>query len=559
MIHKIIKVKVDKSKKQSVEQRTTILAHYGAGKSKFDPAEDHRADYVAGKSKGHNDDDALSEKTEFLVARNITSPLPTLTTPFLKVHEMDWSQIGEEIGEEKSQRGVHKPAQHRMISLKEGEHLDRMQWLKLVRDYMKGMGMQNTKYLAFIHNDTDKQHVHIVNSHVDIRTNKIINQWQNYKKATELMRGFEKEYNLGEVANPGQMMRQTATTSFRETPAPKGKRTKNYSGGDKAQIKRKIDFVLLQNSELDVKPTLLEFMDQLNAVGVQVKLTYTRFDDTEPSGMSYRLNKYEKSSSIATGGNSRASNGNKSAKFGKARAKPYFKSSKLGSSDVFALKNLKSTEAFIWDESESSAIKKLNLREGAREFGVIQDEKPPIEPANILGKDAQHINVVLKFREKDLSKLKAVIGHSLLRTYLQLYNSSGSKSFDSKLHAYVFRVRINKRWHREQYSQEWLNKPKMTKSEYIAKVNEQTVEMLIEFINMLLKFFGLGSYTIEAESHLGDYQKQPDFAHERRDGRNTVITIEDILNAIKDAGEGGHVNRYNDWCKQYGLEPIKTI
>lgn len=552
MIHKIIEVKVDKSKKQTTEQRTTVLAHYAAGKSKFNSKDDHRANYVAGTSKSHNDDDALSEKTEFLVARNITSPLPTLTTPFLKVHEMDWSQIGEEIGEEKSQRGVQKPAQHRVISLKEGEHLDRKQWRRLVRDYMKELGLQNTKHLAFIHRDTDNEHIHIINSHVDIRTNKVINMWRGKKKAIELMRKFEKEYSLGEVANPGQMMRQTATTSFRETPAPKGKRTKNYAGGDKAQIKRKIDFVQCQNIQLDVKPTLLEFIEQLNAVGVQVKLTYTKFDDTEPSGMSYRLNRYEKSSSIAT-------HGNKNAKFGKARAKPYFKSSKLGSSDVFSLKNLKATEAFAWDESESSAIKKLNLREGAREFGVIQDEKPPIEPANILGKDAQHINVVLKFREKDLSKLKAVIGHSLLRTYLQLYNSSGSKSFDSKLHAYVFRVRINKRWHREQYSQEWLNKPKMTKSEYIAKVNEQTVEMLIEFINMLLKFFGLGSYTIEAESHLGDYQKQPDFAHERRDGRNTVITIEDILNAIKDAGEGGHVNRYNDWCKQYGLEPIKTI
>ncbi|MFC1234387.1 relaxase/mobilization nuclease domain-containing protein [Vibrio sp. F74] len=552
MIHKIIKVKVDKSKRQTVEQRTTVLAHYGAGKSKFDTEQDHRADYIAGTNKGHDDEDALSEKTEFLVARNITSPLPTLTTPFIKVHEMDWSQIGEEIGEVKSQRGVHKPAQHRMISLKEGEHLDRKQWLKLVRDYMKGMGMQNTKYLAFIHNDTDKQHVHIVNSHVDIRTKKIINQWQNYKKATELMRGFEKEYNLGEVANPGQMMRQTATTSFRETPAPKGKRTKNYSGGDKAQIKRKIDFVLLQNSELDVKPTLLEFIDQLNAVGVQVKLTYTRFDDTEPSGMSYRLNRYEKSSSIATHGNSRASNG-------KARAKPYFKSSKLGSSDVFALKNLKATEAFVWDESERAAIKKMNLREGAREFGVIQDEKPPIEPANILRADAQHINVVLKFKEKDLAKLKAVIGHSLLRTYLQLYNQSGSKSFDSKLHAYVFRVRINKRWHREQYSQEWLNQPKMTKDQYLAKVDRQTVEMLLEFIKMLLEFLGFGTYEIETSSHLGDYQKQPEFAHERKDGRNTVITIEDILNAIKDAGEGGHVNRYNALCKQYGLEPIKTM
>ena len=558
MIHKIIKVKVDKSKRQTVEQRTTVLAHYGAGKSKFDSEKDHRADYVAGKSKGHNDD-ALSEKTEFLVARNITSPLPTLTTPFLKVHQMDWSQIGEEIGEVKSQRGVHKPAQHRMISLKEGEHLDRKQWLKLVRDYMREMGMQNTKYLAFIHNDTDKQHVHIVNSHVDIRTKKIINQWQNYKKATELMRGFEKEYNLGEVANPGQMMRQTATTSFRETPAPKGRRTKNYSGGDKAQIKRKIDFVLLQNIELDVKPTLLEFMDQLNTVGVQVKLSYKRFDDTEPSRMSYRLNRYEKSSSIATHGNSRATGGNKSAKFGRASAKPYFKSSKLGSNNVFAFKNLKATEAFIWDESESSAIKKLNMREGAREFGVIQDEKPPIEPANILRGDAKHINVVLKFREKDLSKLKAVIKHSLLRTYVQLYNQSGSKSFNSKLHAYVFRVRINQRWHREQYSQDWINNPKMTKDEYLAELDKKLVDMLLELVDMLLKFLGFGSYEIETDSHLGDYQKQPDFAHERKDGRNTVITIEDILNAIKDAGEGGHVNRYNALCEQYGLEPIKTI
>ncbi|MEZ8579304.1 relaxase/mobilization nuclease domain-containing protein [Vibrio splendidus] len=545
MIHKIIEVKVDKSKKQTVEQRTTVLAHYGAGKSKFDPALDHRANYVAGTSKGHDEDDALSEKTEFLVARNITSPLPTLTTPFLKVHQMDWSQIGEEIGEVKSQRGVHKPAQHRMISLKEGEHLDRKQWLKLVRDYMKGMGMQNTKYLAFIHNDTNKQHIHIVNSHVDIRTKKIVNQWQNYKKATELMRGFEEEYNLGKVANPGEMMGQTATTNFRETPAPKGKKTKNHGGGDKAQIKRKIDFVQCQNIKLDVKPTLLEFIEQLNAVGVQVKLTYTRFDDTEPSGMSYRLNGYEKSSPIAAGG--------------KARAKPYFKSSKLGSGNVFSFKNLKATEAFIWNESESAAIKKMNMKEGAREFGVIPDEKPTIRYTRLIERDFKHINVMLRFKEKDLAKLKAVIKHSLLNTYLQLYNQSGSKSFDSKLNAYVFRVRINKRWHREQYSQEWINNPKMTKDEYLAELDKKLVDMLLELIDMLLKFLGFGSCQIKTDSHLGDYEKQSEFAHERKDGRNTVITIEDILNAIKDAGDGGHVNRYNALCKQYGLEPIKTI
>lgn len=56
---------------------------------------------------------------------------------------------------------------HYILSLARGEKLTSSEWLVAVNDYMRGLGYDNsTKYVAVVHKDTDKEHVHIVASRV---------------------------------------------------------------------------------------------------------------------------------------------------------------------------------------------------------------------------------------------------------------------------------------------------------------------------------------------------------------------------------------------------------
>lgn len=56
---------------------------------------------------------------------------------------------------------------HYILSLAPGERLTSGGWLGAVHDYMRSLGYDNTtKYVAVIHRDTEKEHVHIVASRV---------------------------------------------------------------------------------------------------------------------------------------------------------------------------------------------------------------------------------------------------------------------------------------------------------------------------------------------------------------------------------------------------------
>ncbi|EIK0770543.1 MULTISPECIES: relaxase/mobilization nuclease domain-containing protein [Vibrio] len=188
-----------------------------------------------------------------------------------------------------------------------------------MKKYMRRMGLQHTKYVVFIHHDTDHSHIHINCGAIDVKTKKVVNEWQNHPKATMVMREIEKEFGLGSVANPGDKINERDENyklkPIRITPNQKVK------GGDKAQTRRKLDFVLEQNRLLNAKPTLPVFLEQLEAVGVQARLSYKSQTDKLPNGMSYRLSKPNKSRNKTN------------------RPALYFPSSKMGHSNAYSLKN----------------------------------------------------------------------------------------------------------------------------------------------------------------------------------------------------------------------------
>jgi hypothetical protein len=224
----------------------------------------------------------------------------------------------------------------------------------------------------------------------------------------------------------------------------------------------------------------------------------------------------------------------------------------MGHGNAYSLKQLLSKGRFTIDENDSKSLKQLNMRESKRTYGITKDPIPMIDGnnGNLLNTEDRYCNVVLRIKDKDFTKISRVVKYSNLRTYLQLYNEKGSREYDSKLHGFVFRIRINQKWHKESYSQSWFSSPKITHNEYSALVNQRLAELLIEFIETLLRMLGFGSPDINVESHLGDCKEQPDFYLKRDDGLNTVHTIPQILDAIQDAGASGHIMRYQEIRKE---------
>lgn len=521
-------------KDNGATQKGEDRANYVAGTTKdLDQLDGlNRANYVAGKTKEHNDHDPLGSKTEFLTSGNIASPLPTLLTPFLPHHQIDWSQIGREIGSVKSLKGLVKDPIHEMISLRKGEHLTRKQWLELVRNYAKEMGLQGAKYISFIHRDTTKEHCHLVFSGVDAVTKKVLNHWQDRKKATKLMRKYEKKYVLEAVANPGDKLYQDVTENYTDK-KKSGKSKHARATSDKARIARAIDNVISQNHKLDYKPTLLEFLEQLELAGVAASLSYKKLGDKHPAGISFRLSRNAKKSLNANNGN----NGNNSSKDGINAAK-YIPGSKMGHGGVYKFSSLLETGCFALNDKEASMVCQMNIKEGARKYGIKAD--PSIKLGfNQLIEDNAYCNVVCRYKLKDEARVKAAINAVSLPVYGRLFNQSGEKDFmrfNPKLRAFVIRVKATKRrWHKFEYNQQWSSNKKMTKGEFNTLVNQRMAEMFIEFIEKILQMFGI--IGVEIDTHAGDYQTQDDFKL-KHSGQPKILHEDDLEKILSRLGDG---------------------
>lgn len=65
---------------------------------------------------------------------------------------------------------IKKPVFHAFLSLPKGDHLTDEQWQEIAKDYLKEMNIDIEKhqYICVRHNDTDKEHIHIVANRVGL-------------------------------------------------------------------------------------------------------------------------------------------------------------------------------------------------------------------------------------------------------------------------------------------------------------------------------------------------------------------------------------------------------
>ncbi|EMB7846124.1 relaxase/mobilization nuclease domain-containing protein [Vibrio vulnificus] len=160
--------------------------------------EERVAKYLVQYAKG--DTKEAGAVTEFICANNI-----------LNIPENARSAPGEDLNMSAAIREMQSSIRlnpnakqqfkHMVISLDTNEHLTNSQWRKTARKLMSHLGYDNCRYIAFKHNDTDEEHIHIITSTIDTVTRKRVRDSYSKVRAQEVMRELEKEFGLRELVS----------------------------------------------------------------------------------------------------------------------------------------------------------------------------------------------------------------------------------------------------------------------------------------------------------------------------------------------------------------------
>ncbi|ELA9201520.1 MULTISPECIES: relaxase/mobilization nuclease domain-containing protein [unclassified Vibrio] len=185
------------TRSQQTARDAQNLVEYGAKQKDAD----NLVKYGAGKTKHAQ----ASEGHSFFICANEIDSIP------VEMGELatgaDWHDAITELQSSyKHNPHVKHPFRHFVISIDERERLTDKQWRKTVRKTMNRLGYKNARYIAFRHEDTDSQHVHITVSTQDLETNKAISNWMSVEAAQEIMREQEKEYGLRQLENSASVL-----------------------------------------------------------------------------------------------------------------------------------------------------------------------------------------------------------------------------------------------------------------------------------------------------------------------------------------------------------------
>ncbi|MEB8196826.1 relaxase/mobilization nuclease domain-containing protein [Raoultella terrigena] len=155
---------------------------------------------------------------------------------------------------------IKKPVFHAFLSLPKNEHLTDQQWEEIAKDYLKEMNIDIEKhqYICVRHNDTDKEHIHIVANRIGLDGS----VWHGQHSAFNTIAACERlEVKHGLTITDGL----------------KGQKS-DVSAPTKAEIEQALRVgekparLVLQNAlqaALVGKPDLSMFVERLQAVGIE--------------------------------------------------------------------------------------------------------------------------------------------------------------------------------------------------------------------------------------------------------------------------------------------------
>lgn len=155
---------------------------------------------------------------------------------------------------------IKKPVFHAFLSLPKNEHLTDQQWEEIAKDYLKEMNIDIDKhqYICVRHNDTDKEHIHIVANRVGLDGSVWLGQHSAFNTIAACER-LEVKHGL------------TITQSLKGQKSDVSAPTKNEIE-QALRTGEKPARIVLQNAlqaAMVGKPDLQTFIDRVQAVGIE--------------------------------------------------------------------------------------------------------------------------------------------------------------------------------------------------------------------------------------------------------------------------------------------------
>jgi len=157
---------------------------------------------------------------------------------------------------------ISKPVWHCSLSLPPGERLSGEKWEAVVTDFMQRMGFDqaNTPWVAMRHQDTDKDHIHILASRVGLDGKVWLGQWEA-RRAIDATQ--ELEHTHGLTLTPG--LGDTRAERRKLTDKEINMAVRTGEEPPRQRLQRLLDEALKD------KPTAPELAELLQAAGVGVR------------------------------------------------------------------------------------------------------------------------------------------------------------------------------------------------------------------------------------------------------------------------------------------------
>ena len=188
-----------------------------------------------------------------------------------------------------------KPMVHIVISLCDEETLSQKEWKQLCRKYLAGIGYQNNQYIAYRHNDTKNEHIHLLVNRVQSSNIKVTDDSYNVRKGQKALAQIEKDFNL----KPLPEKKEVTHESRRE----KRKRYQEENQKKREEMIKRKSYRDAISEAIDQSETWEDFCQFLDKKGIKVNLNNNHIsyqkDNTNPIpsaklGKKYTLNELKK-------------------------------------------------------------------------------------------------------------------------------------------------------------------------------------------------------------------------------------------------------------------------
>ncbi|MGB9620461.1 MAG: relaxase/mobilization nuclease domain-containing protein, partial [Armatimonadota bacterium] len=155
---------------------------------------------------------------------------------------------------------ITRPVWHCSLALPEGERLDGEKWNVVAADFMRHMGFDDaTPYVAVRHQDTGKDHIHIVASRVGLDGKVWLGRWEA-RRAIEATQALEREHGLTLTPGLGARAERRKLTDKEINMA-----VRTGEEPPRQRLQRLLDEALKD------KPTAALLAERLQAAGVTVR------------------------------------------------------------------------------------------------------------------------------------------------------------------------------------------------------------------------------------------------------------------------------------------------